>query len=553
MPSPVQRVNQQTVLGNHEERLRLSEFSGERWIYVGTVGVDGIDNLITPDSPPFQNDWTQAGGGEQYLSFILRANTWLHIRGVPTGGADETVVFTLPVECRPKKVEHFSSAGRDPGSAITWRVEPSGDVIYETQVSGADCNCGDPDAGGFIQFDVDNVGDWLQIETTDLVPGTTFGDIGIQLLATGGDHGAVFGSSGNGNTYLTANTGSIYLTGPGGGPLTSSVYFVGDNSSTYLSVSGFKGGMDFLNGGYTNFAVAGFEVDSTLGIYLSDVGVGGISVNTFGGGIAASGDWIEMTSTSFNPTPVQIGGPFGVTTYWSIALQTTGTGTLGIGSEDTIYVVAPDIFIRADGPVGGFFEIVSSDVLDITSLNGQITIAADFIQMGGGGLEIDINGFGGIDATADYLSLVAPGTSGISLAATATGGPGGIYLSANDDGVSTSQGVVVESAGDNNSGIYVHTLGAPNNGIYLRAEGAANGGVFLQTLDVNNGGILLVAEGAGNNGIELTVKDGVDITLNLVGGGGKVQIKDSSTNPIFEVRDDGSLHGKTGQALTFDL
>lgn len=42
----------------------------------------------------------------------------------------------------------------------------------------------------------------------------------------------------------------------------------------------------------------------------------------------------------------------------------------------------------------------------------------------------------------------------------------------------------------------------------------------------------------------------------LAGGAGtkkEIQVLDSSGNPIFEVRDDGSLHGKTGQALTFDL
>jgi hypothetical protein len=104
------------------------------WIYVGTTGVDGVDSLLTVDSPPFQNSWTNALGDEAPVSFLLTFNGWVHLRGGFAGGADNTTVFTLPVGYRPPyRQEMVIPTGSDVDYA-TCVVETDGTVVYETTV-----------------------------------------------------------------------------------------------------------------------------------------------------------------------------------------------------------------------------------------------------------------------------------------------------------------------------------------------------------------------------------------------------------------------------------
>jgi hypothetical protein len=75
------------------------------------------------------------------------------------------------------------------------------------------------------------------------------------------------------------------------------------------------------------------------------------------------------------------------------------------------------------------------------------------------------------------------------------------------------------------------------------------GAAFI--LDTNNGPILLRMNDHVNTGAMLEISEGaVLIELSV---GASVQVVDSAHAPIFEVRDDGSLHGKTGASLVFDL
>ena len=91
------------------------------WIYIGTVGVDNADDQINGNPPPFnpslatsepisggetfeygylaipfQNSWTNYGNGYSPLCFMVTVENNLEIHGAITGGADNTVVFTLP-------------------------------------------------------------------------------------------------------------------------------------------------------------------------------------------------------------------------------------------------------------------------------------------------------------------------------------------------------------------------------------------------------------------------------------------------------------------------
>lgn len=117
-----------TNLLNHEGRLRGAETndrSGD-WVYVD----DGSGNpLFVPYSPAFQNSWTNVGSPYHLVSF-KRFDNWIHLRGAFTGGADGTVIFTLPLGWLPGAVEPLLLSLTDGTGACTVRVDPSGDVTF---------------------------------------------------------------------------------------------------------------------------------------------------------------------------------------------------------------------------------------------------------------------------------------------------------------------------------------------------------------------------------------------------------------------------------------
>lgn len=114
----------------------------ENWITVGTPGVDGVDALIAENlSPydvtpwvPFQNSWTQTGTDDPF-QFVLGVGGWVRTRGKPTGGADGSVVTTLPTPYWPTRREHFVSHGADSGTVALWYVDTNGDVVFEAAYS----------------------------------------------------------------------------------------------------------------------------------------------------------------------------------------------------------------------------------------------------------------------------------------------------------------------------------------------------------------------------------------------------------------------------------
>lgn len=122
------------VLRDHVDRLRGLERSGSPRIYVGTAGVDGVDDLITPESPPFQNSWTNSLGVDDPVWFT-RINGWVHIGGGFLGGADGTVVFTLPVGFRPAgRVGPIPIGTSDVAHVSTCYIESTGDVVFGTVI-----------------------------------------------------------------------------------------------------------------------------------------------------------------------------------------------------------------------------------------------------------------------------------------------------------------------------------------------------------------------------------------------------------------------------------
>jgi hypothetical protein len=119
------------MLWNLDQRMRAQEtFGDERWIYVGSPGVDGVDDLLTPDSPPFQNGWTNSFGSDPPVSFRRTLNAWAHIRGGYAGGGSNTVVFILPPGFRPEFRQRFTCGTASPAHYATYYVEPTGEVVF---------------------------------------------------------------------------------------------------------------------------------------------------------------------------------------------------------------------------------------------------------------------------------------------------------------------------------------------------------------------------------------------------------------------------------------
>lgn len=133
------QIDASLVLREHRERIRALEANlvnskDGAWIYVGTVGFDGVDLLITLDSPPFQNSWTNSLGPDAPVSFVRTASGWVKMRGGFYGGVDGSVVFTLPVGYRPAFRQQMVIPTGTPNHYATAVVGTSGDVVFGTVV-----------------------------------------------------------------------------------------------------------------------------------------------------------------------------------------------------------------------------------------------------------------------------------------------------------------------------------------------------------------------------------------------------------------------------------
>lgn len=58
--------------------------------------------------PVFQNSWGNAGGLYDTLAFRIDSSGYTHLKGRATGGAANTIIFTLPVNYRPDKTQLYS-------------------------------------------------------------------------------------------------------------------------------------------------------------------------------------------------------------------------------------------------------------------------------------------------------------------------------------------------------------------------------------------------------------------------------------------------------------
>lgn len=75
----------------------------------GTVTADASwHNVGGAGEPAFQNSWANYGSGYAAAAFRKDANGFVHVKGVVSGGANNTVIFTLPAGYRPGGHENFA-------------------------------------------------------------------------------------------------------------------------------------------------------------------------------------------------------------------------------------------------------------------------------------------------------------------------------------------------------------------------------------------------------------------------------------------------------------
>lgn len=105
---------------------------------------------------------------------------------------------------------------------------------------------------------------------------------------------------------------------------------------------------------------------------------------------------------------------------------------------------------------------------------------------------------------------------------------------------------------DSQAGVWLLNISAGD----IRVRNSADGGIEIH--DQGTAASPGVPITSDNSYVEL---QGVGITAKVTGDffyitlttGQRLQVLNNALAPIFEVREDGSLHGKTGKSLTFDL
>lgn len=96
-----------------------------RWIYVGDFPTD---DDTTEDSPPFENNWVNAGSGERRLRFRRTNENSVEIAGLVasggSGAAAGSVVTTLPTQYRLSETEYAVGGSAD--SLAIWKFDTGG-------------------------------------------------------------------------------------------------------------------------------------------------------------------------------------------------------------------------------------------------------------------------------------------------------------------------------------------------------------------------------------------------------------------------------------------
>lgn len=106
--------------------------------YVGTAGVDGVDDLLTDESPAFEDGCGNAAGGMPVFFGRSIGFPSLIIGGDFTVPGDNVTVFTLPAGrgYRPEKDTPVDIPMSNPDAIARCVIQADGKVVYVRQITG---------------------------------------------------------------------------------------------------------------------------------------------------------------------------------------------------------------------------------------------------------------------------------------------------------------------------------------------------------------------------------------------------------------------------------
>jgi hypothetical protein len=143
-PTIEQHTDVKDVVGRHDVLIRQLQGRSvalDPWHVVGAAG-----------EPAFQNGWANYGAGEQTLAFRKDPFGRVYMRGIVKGGANATVIFTLPTGYRPPLGANCSiptASGSNTGIAS---VAANGNVVLSLNVTAPLASYMDG-----VEFDTDSV------------------------------------------------------------------------------------------------------------------------------------------------------------------------------------------------------------------------------------------------------------------------------------------------------------------------------------------------------------------------------------------------------------
>lgn len=297
---------------------------------------------------------------------------------------------------------------------------------------------------------------------------------------------------------------------------------------------------------------ASFDGSAAVGSFVPTVQIisdAGELVGTFPmAGTVAAGDSADVTFAPFLRDDVGLTGIYYdvVNTGRWLDIQATtdlspDSGGISLVAPKGIYLVSTD---PAEGQVqidanfllvdlhGNVFRVVDASLIELNTdqFTALTTAGWDLEATSGQGTLV-------VSGASEESSLTLSGSESFVFARSGATYPQG-YVDVNP-----SVSSVFISADDSFSKFCRMTFDSSVPNLLIHVTDGATAGDVVATI---NHDIDLTA----GNDIQLTA--GKDVLVFLKAGG-TVEVRDHSNLPIFRINEDGSLQGKTGKALTFNL